>query len=176
MVSCINFAATPAEDATADEPIAAPEQFVTVPELTPVVVRMEEEISSKKHKPGDRFRISIAEDVRVGSAVVIPAGSAGEGEVIHAAKPGAGGKGGELILAARYVRVADIEVRLRSFALGVTGKDHSDGALASSFVVGPLAMFVRGGAVIVPRDALGSARTALELRLPAMTASGAPSE
>ena len=93
-------------------------RLVTVPALTPVIVRLEEMISSNKNKPGDRFRITVAEDVRVGEAVVIPAGSAGEGEVVHAAKPGAGGKAGELILVARYVSVGDSEIRLRSFALG----------------------------------------------------------
>jgi len=114
-----------AQDATA---------LVTVPALTPVAVRLEELISSNKNRPGDRFRITVAEDVRVGDALVIPAGSPGEGEVIHAAKSGAGGKAGELILAARYVRVGDIEVRLRSFALGVVGKDQAANSLAASMI------------------------------------------
>src|SRR5689334_2569281 len=65
--------------------------LVTVPALTPVVVRLEETVSSNESRPGDRFRITVAEDVHVGGAVVIPAGSAGEGEVIHAARSGAGG-------------------------------------------------------------------------------------
>src|SRR4051812_46858555 len=50
--------------------------LVTVPALTPVTVRLEELISSNKNKPGDRFRITVAEDVRVGEQLVIPAGSA----------------------------------------------------------------------------------------------------
>jgi len=141
---------------------------VAVPALTPVAIRIEEEISSSRHKPGERFRIVVAEHVKVGETVVIPAGSSGEGEVIHAAKHGAGGKAGELILAARYVRVGDIEVRLRSFALGAAGKDRSSNALATSFVAGPFAMFVKGGAVIVPADTIGIAKTALEFNLPAV--------
>jgi hypothetical protein len=150
--------------ATAQSPEVPP---IVVPALTVVPIRIEEEISSSRHKPGDRFRIVVAENVKVGDAVVIPAGSAGEGEVIHAARPGAGGKAGELILAARYVRVGDIEVRLRSFALGVAGKDRSEGALATSFVAGPFAMFVKGGAVVVPPETVGMAKTALEIRLQA---------
>src|SRR3954470_11247753 len=96
----------------------APADLVTIPALTSVVIRLEEPISSNRNKPGDRFRITVAEDVRIGDSLVIPAGSTGEGEVIHAARSGAGGKAGELILAARFVRVGDLEVRLRSFALG----------------------------------------------------------
>jgi hypothetical protein len=143
-----------------------PDARVTVPALTPVAVRLEEPISSNKNKPGDRFRITVAEDVRVGDALVIPAGSVGEGEVVHAAKSGAGGKAGELILAARFVRVGDIDIRLRSFALGVVGKDQTNNSLAASMVIGPFAMFVKGGVVTVPPETLGIAKTALEFKLP----------
>ena len=148
--------------------------LVTVPALTPVAVRLEELISSNKNKPGDRFRISVAEDVRIGDALVIPAGSAGEGEVIHAAKSGAGGKAGELILAARFVRVGHVEVRLRSFALGVVGKDQTSNSLAASMIIGPFAMFVKGGVVTVPPETLGVAKTALELKLPPAVSQTSP--
>jgi hypothetical protein len=146
-----------------------PAADLVVPALTPVIIRIDEEISCQVHKPGHRFPITVAEDVVFGEKIVIPAGSRGEGEVIHAAKPGAGGKAGELILAARFVRVGDNEIRLRSFALGASGKDRSGAALGTAFVAGPFAMFVRGGAVIVPRETHGTAKTALEFRLPAVT-------
>lgn len=151
----------------------APDSRVTVPALTPVLIRLEDEVTSNKNKPGDRFHITVAEDVRIGDVVVIPAGSQGQGEVIHAAKPKMGGAAGELILAARFVHVGDVDVRLRSFALGVAGADHSGGALATAFVAGPFAMFVHGGQVIVPRDTLGLAKTALEFRLPAVVSTPA---
>jgi hypothetical protein len=131
-------------------------------------VRIDEEISSKKHKNGDRFRIRIAEDVRVGGAVVIPAGSEGEGEVIHAARSGAGGKPGELLVTARFVRLGDLEVRLRSFSLGAKGRDRSDQSLAASIITGPLGLFVVGGVMIIPRGSVASARTAMEIQLPAL--------
>jgi hypothetical protein len=158
-----------AASALAQDAPAIPDALVTVPALTPVIIRLDEEISTARHKSGDRFFIVVAEDVRIGEIVVIPAGSRGEGEVIHAAKPGAGGKAGELILAARYVRVGENEIRLRSFALGAIGKDRSGAALGTAFVAGPFAMFVRGGAVVVLRDTHGTAKTALEFRLPAVT-------
>jgi hypothetical protein len=160
--------------APAQEPTAAARSLVTVAPLTPVLVRIEDTISSNKNKPGDRFAITVAEDVRVGDAVAIPAGSAGEGEVIHAAKPGAGGKAGELILAARYVRVGDVIVRLRSFTIGVVGKDHSKDALATSFIAGPFAMFVHGGVVVVPSGTQGFAKTASEFQLPAAVSAPPP--
>lgn len=152
----------------ATEGTVAPGTMVTVPALTPVYVRIDEEISSKKHKNGDHFRIFIAEDVRVGGAVVIPAGSEGEGEVIHAARSGAGGKPGELLVTARFVRVGDLEIRLRSFSLGAKGRDRSDESLAAAIVAGPLGLFVVGGVMIIPRGAVASAKIAMEIQLPAL--------
>jgi hypothetical protein len=151
--------------ARAQTPEALP--LVTVPAMTPVTLRLGAEISSKTSKPGDHFPISIAEDVRIGDAIVIPAGSAGEGEVIHAAHRKAGGAAGELILAARFVRVDDRQVRLRSFDAGGVGKDNGDSALAVAVFGGPLAFLVRGGEKIFPLDAIASAKTAEEIQLPA---------
>ena len=139
--------------------------LVTVPALTPVIVRIEDEISSKTNKSGDRFRITVAEDVRVGDAVVIPAGSVGEGEVIHAAKRGAGGKAGELIVMARFVRVGDNEIRLRSFALGAAGTDKSVDSLAASIVFGPFGLIQKGGDAYIVPETLGTAKTALEIQI-----------
>ena len=164
----VTLAAASLAQAPADVPAATAASLVTVPGLTPVLVRIEDEISCKTSKPGDHFRITVAEDVRVGDAVVIPAGATGDGEVIHAAKPGAGGKAGELIVAARWVQVGGTQVRLRSFALGAVGTDKSVDSLAASFIVGPFALFQKGGVVVIPRDTLGLAKTALEFKLPAV--------
>lgn len=170
----VTLAAASLAQAPAEISAPAADALVTVPGLTPVLIRIEEEISCKIAKPGDHFRITVAEDVRVDGVVVIPTGSAGDGEVIHAAKPGAGGKAGELIVAARWVQVGDNQVRLRSFALGslgamgAVGKDKSVDSLAASFVVGPFALFQKGGMVVIPANTLGLAKTALEFRLPAV--------
>jgi hypothetical protein len=100
-VALVSAASAPAQEVPAMADPAMADTLVTVPALTPVIIRLDEEISTARHRSGDRFSILVAEDVRIGEFVVIPAGSKGEGEVIHAAKPGAGGKAGELILAVR---------------------------------------------------------------------------
>ena len=167
MLGSVALAQAPAEPAAVEERAA----LVTVPALTPVIIRIGAEISSKTSKPGDHFRITVIEDVRVGEAVVIPAGSMGEGEVIHAARRGAGGKAGELIVAARYVRVGDNEIRLRSFALGAAGQDKSVDSLAASIFFGPFGLIQKGGDAYIPRETLGTAKTALEFKLPAVMGS-----
>jgi len=162
------------KDAPGAEGVVSPDVWVTVPALTPLYVAIDEEISSKKNKNGDRFPIYIHEDVRVGEVVVIPAGSRGEGEVIHAAKSSLGGKPGELIVTARFVRVDDREIRLRSLSLGAKGTDRSDTALAASVVTGPFGLFVVGGVMIIPRGAVAGAKTAVEIQLPAVAPTSAP--
>ena len=77
-------------------------------------------------------------------------------------------------LSRAYVRVGDIEVRLRSFALGVVGKDQTGNSLAASMIIGPFAMFVKGGVITVPPQTLGVAKTAIEFKLPALVSTTPP--
>jgi hypothetical protein len=163
--------ASPDVTEVADVAVApvSPRPLVTVPALTPLYVRIDAELSSKQNKNGDRFPIHVDEDVRIGDTVVIPAGSTGEGEVIHAAKSGGGGKPGELLIAARFIRIGDQEIRLRSLSLGAKGRDRSDTSLGTSLVLGPLALFVVGGVMTIPSGTVGGAKTAAEIQLPAVT-------
>jgi hypothetical protein len=160
----------------APDSAAVPGELVVVPALTPVHLRIDADLSSKKNKNGDRFPIHIDEDVRVGALVVIPAGSAGEGEVIHAAKSGMGGKAGELLVAARFVRVGGQEVKLRSLSLGAAGKDRTDASLATGIFTGPIGLFVVGGVVTIPKDTGAAAKTALDTQLPVVPPSSVPGE
>ena len=149
------------------------EGLLRVPALTPVRLQLREPISSNTNRPGDRFKLVVAEDVVVDEAVVIPAGAAAEGEVIHAAKSGAGGKAGELILAARFVTVGTRQVRLRSFIAGA-GKDRTTEALATSIVAGPFALFLRGGVINIPVDTAATAKTLDTVFLPPIQPRPAP--
>ena len=136
-----------------------------LPALTVVELIIEEAVSSDVQKNGDRFPIRVAEDVLAGDVVVIPTGSRGEGEVVHAARSRGGGKAGELILAARYVTVGENEIRLRSFA-GGSGKDRTKGSVAIAATLGFPALLVRGGAYVIAAGTLANAKTAEDLELP----------
>ena len=137
-----------------------------LPALTPVALILDATISSNKNHRGDRFALHVADDVVVGGVVVIGAGSVGEGEVVHADRSRAGGKAGELILAARYVTVAGRRVRLRSFTAG-EGRDRTKAALGVGVVAGPAAFLVRGGAFVIPSGTPASAKTSEDIQLPA---------
>ncbi len=136
-----------------------------LPALTPVPLVMDAEISSSANKPGDRFPFHVAADVTQGDVVLIPAGSKGEGEVVHAAKSKGGGRAGELILAARFVTVGGKSVRLRSFSAG-SGNDHSGAALGVGIAFGLFGMLVRGSELVMPAGTPVNAKTAEDIQLP----------
>jgi hypothetical protein len=155
-------------------PSGSPTQ-VELPALTPVMIQFDDTVSSETHKNGDRFRFHVAADVRVGDALVIPAGTPGEGEVIHAQKSGMAGKAGELIVAARYVTVNGRALRLRSFAAG-TGAQHSELANWSSLLISYPALMIQGGVMTMPRTMIATARTAQSARLPSWKAVSQPGD
>jgi hypothetical protein len=138
-----------------------------LPALTPVLLVIDAEVSSDANKNGDRFPLHVAEAVEQGDIVLIPAGSVGEGEVIHAARSKGGGRAGELILAARFVTVGDNQVRLRSLSAG-SGRDRTAASVGVSVGFGLLGMLVRGSELVMPAGTLVSAKTAEDVQLPAI--------
>lgn len=96
---------------------------------------------------GDRFRFHLIEPIKVGGVVVVPVGTRGEGEVIHAAKGGMGGKAGELIIAARYLDHGGQRLPLGYLRWGRAGQDKTNEAMLASMVFTPAALFVSGGNV-----------------------------
>lgn len=145
----------------------SPAPTATLPALTPVLIQFDEQVSSDKNKNGDRFRFHVAADVRIGDLVVIPMGTPGVGEVIHAAKSGVAGKAGELIVAARYVTVGTKNIRLRSFTAG-TGQNLANVANWTSVLAGAVpSLLIQGGKMTMPQHMLATVRTAETVTLPA---------
>jgi hypothetical protein len=134
-------------------------QGTCIPALTPVRIELVEALSSRTSVTGEAFAISLAYPVVVDGREVIPAGTKGRGEIIHAKKTGVG-VGGELVLAARYLSLGDRQLRLRSMKFNGAGRDQQDLALAAAVAVGLPAMFIRGKHIDVPTGAFADAKTA----------------
>jgi hypothetical protein len=122
-------------------------------------------LGSKLSHIGDTFHVRVAEPVRVNDVIVIPAGTEGGGEVIHAARARAGGKAGELILSVHYLTLADRRIALRGFHFGRSGTDNSGTGLLVAAVAGSLGFLVVGGEVDVPAGTVGHARIATDTSL-----------
>ena len=121
---------------------------------TPVLLVFADEVSSKSAVKDAEVRFRLAEDLHVGE-IVVPKGTPAFGEVVHVQKAGLGGRGGELILAARHLDYRGQRIPLRSLkplAAPYAGKNRSDAALAASFIpyAGLMSMFITGGQVVIP--------------------------
>jgi hypothetical protein len=155
--------------------LSNPGTQIVLPALTPVLIQFDDKVSSDGNRNGDRFRFHVAADVRVGEVIVIPAGSPGEGEVIHAQRSGMAGKAGELIVAARHVTVGGRTIRLRSFAAG-TGQQHTDLATWTGMLISFPALMIQGGVMTMPRNMVANARTAQSASLPAWSVTRQPQD
>jgi len=133
---------------------------------TAVTIEILDTLNSALVKRGDKFRLRLAEPVLVDGTQVF-AGIEGVGEIVHAEKSRSGGKAGELLIAARYLEARGTQIPLRGLRLGGKGKDNTNAALATSFAVGPLALFVHGREIVIPAGTLAQAKIAQDLKIPA---------
>lgn len=140
---------------------AAPQAVIIAPAAdgvlragTEVPLVMSESITTngKKLRVGQRIRLQVASDVRLGSAVVIPAGSLAEGEVTDVKNKGMWGQSGRIEARVLNVRVGDRLIRLSgSFDdKGVTG---TAGVVASIALVPLAGFFVTGTSASIPAGA-----------------------
>ena len=118
---------------------------------TEVPLVMSEGITTngKKLRIGQRIRMAVASDVRLGTAVVIPAGSIAEGEVTDVRNKGMWGKSGRIEARAINVRVGDRLIRLSGTFddKGVTGTAAVVGAVLLLPVAG---FFMTGTSANIP--------------------------
>jgi hypothetical protein len=119
---------------------------------TPVVLRMMEEITTKKKaaRVGQRFLMEVAEPVVVNSVTVIPAGTPAWGEITNVRNKGMWGKSGKLDARVLYLRVNGRQIRLTGTFddKGVTGT----GGVVASVALVPLAgFFVTGTSAVLPK-------------------------
>ncbi|WP_123649005.1 hypothetical protein [Lysobacter enzymogenes] len=166
-------AAEAAPAATSSVAAAAASSTTLIPADTGVVLETAQPLSSATAKRGDAFALRLAEPLVVDGATVLPAGATCHGEVIHAERSRGGGKPGELLLAARYIEHDGRRIALRGFRLSGAGKANTGAVIGAAMVIGPLAMFMRGGQIEIPVGARAQARIAEAVDLSAPTLSSA---
>ncbi|HLZ83707.1 MAG TPA: hypothetical protein VKQ54_09085 [Caulobacteraceae bacterium] len=172
----------PATPVTSSPTVAPPPAALAVWRLAPagseVLVELAEPVGTRGHKPGDHFKLRLAEPLIVGDQVVIPAGAAGEGEIIDVGRPGMGGRPAKLILAARYVETGGTRVALHAFRLGGMGDSRKDAAaaLAAAPYIGILALAVTGGDLEYPIGARARAKVLADVRIPPPDPGATPTE
>lgn len=179
MLSVFFAAALAAQTVPATEPpIAAPpappialSDCCVIKALTPVRLAITNPINSNATASGQSFAITLSSPILLDGGRSIPAGTTGQGEVIHAARSGMAGKAGELVLAARYLDYHGIRIPLRSMRFGGAGKDQTGLAFAATTAIGLIGMVITGGEVRVLAGAPADAKISTDIRIdPALLA------
>jgi hypothetical protein len=106
-------------------------------------MRLEQTLSSKHAVEGDRFTVSLDDDVRLPDGTILRAGYRGVGEIVDARKSGMLGKTGKLAIRLVYLRVGDERIKLRA-SRGAQGSHNTGVQVASLLLFWPALPFIKG--------------------------------
>lgn len=141
----------------AQVPAAAPGAPSPAPALGAFIIRqgtevrmtLEEELSSKTARVGQRFRLRVAEPVRAQGRLVVPAGTPGVGEVTRVDRKGAFGKSGKLDVRVLHLDLGENRIRLTG-SNSDEGESGTAATVAVAVVAGVFSAFVTGKSAVLP--------------------------
>jgi hypothetical protein len=125
-----------------------------------VLIEITDALVSDENRAGETFGLRLAEPIVVDGVELVPAGTPGRGEIVHAAKARGGGQPGELLLAARYLEFKGHRIALRGMKLGAAGTDRAGAALGTAIAIGVFAQFIHGGEMRIPPGTRAPAKLA----------------
>jgi hypothetical protein len=121
-------------------------QPVVIPAGTPVIVRLQQSISSATATPGETFSFTLVEPIVVDGKTVAAQGAEGQGRVIAARSSGRLHNAGYLRIGMSSLRIDDKEVPVQSSSIFITGGRYAKrntafigGGAAGGAVIGALA-------------------------------------
>jgi len=137
---------------TAPVPTLLPARGLVLPPNTDVLVRLDEEVSSKAKRVGDAFRLTVVQDVIKDGTVVIPRGTPVVGSVVWRTGKGMFGKSAKMEIAIDQLTLNGQAVplfgRFREEGEGNTGATIGTavaaGVIAAAFITGRSAVFPAG--------------------------------
>ena len=136
-----------------------------VPEGTELAMRVEDALSSDTAHEGDRFTISLDEDVKLPDGTMLRAGYRGIGEVVEARDNGMLGKNGKLNVRLVYLKVGDDRIRLRANR-GSKGETRVGATVATVILFWPAAPFIKGKDVSIKKGTVMTAYVDQDAKLP----------
>jgi hypothetical protein len=124
---------------------------VTVPEQTPVQVRLLQDLKSGRERKGESIRLEVASPVKgPDGSTLIAQGTPVVGTITRSGGRGMFGKPGKLEFSIDYIKVDDkTRVPLRSTPQSASGRNNKGAAIATAVLLAPVAIFVKGREVTV---------------------------
>jgi hypothetical protein len=136
-----------------------------VSEGTEFQIRVEDSLSSSTAHEGDRFTVSLDDDVKLSDGTVLRAGYRGVGEVMEARDNGMLGKNGKLNIRLLYLKVGDDRIRLRANK-GAKGETRVGATVATVILFWPAAPFIKGKDVSIKKGTVMTAYADQDVALP----------
>lgn len=142
---------TPAAAVEATAPSAVQAATLRLPANTPISLSLNSALTTKDNNTGDRFSLTVDQDVVSGSSVVIPKGTRAVGQVTYAKGNGSFGKSGKMEIMFRYVDLGGKQIPLdgKFYQEGRGNTAGTIGAVAAAGVIGGLV--VKGHSVDLPQ-------------------------
>ena len=125
---------------------------------TPVIVMLDQALTTTTSKVGDIFEVTVLHEVVDGTTVVIPQGAIGHGEVTFVTKRGGFGKAGIIGLTLHDLQLGERKVALDGH-YREEGKNRNGATAATFFAVGIFSGFIRGNETGIPKGRELKART-----------------
>jgi hypothetical protein len=124
---------------------------VSVPEQTPVQVRLLQELKSGRERKGESVRMETASPVKgPDGTILIAQGTPVVGTITRSGGRGMFGKPGKLEFSIDYIKVDEkTRVPLRSTPQSASGRNNKGAAIATAVLLAPVAIFVKGREVTV---------------------------
>jgi hypothetical protein len=141
---------------------------LTLPANSEILVRMNEEISTKKNNEGDTFYLTVVHDVIHKGFVVIPNGTRAVGELVWKTGKGAFGKSGKMDIEIKYLEMGGQRVPLIG-KFRQEGEGNTVATVAAVALVWVAAPFITGktGKMPAGRELTVHTRDPFQIAIPA---------
>ena len=158
LVSAASFGAIAGVSANAQEapmvvarPVVAavPTNTLTLAANTPVTVRMNEEISTKRNEEGDTFYLSVVSNVVQDGYVIIPAGARAIGTITWMTGRGAFGKSGKMEISISAIEIGSVRVPVIG-EFRQEGEGNTVATVGAVVLAGVFGAFVTGHSGVIP--------------------------
>jgi hypothetical protein len=140
----------------AEAPMAAE---VVLPANSEIVMTMNETVSSKSHRLGEKFSLTVAQDVKANGMTVIPRGTRAVAQITRRTNKGGFGKSGKMDFTFRYIDYngQQIPIEGRHHQAGDSRTGATVGAVVAAGLVG--GMLVKGKSAKIEEGREFTART-----------------
>jgi hypothetical protein len=142
--------------------------FTTLPANTELLLRLSQEVNSKRMKEGETFRVALAQDVMIGNFIVLPKGTPGTGYISYRTGKGAFGKSAKMEITMRSLDLPNGRTITLTGMTRQEGTGNTGATVGTAVAVGVFSAFVTGRSAIFAegREVRGFTREALEVALP----------